>query len=239
MSANLEKQACPPAVSFKSFIAFLNQLRDEHRIVPHRVDKTLMPKASGSQQAATLAALRYLALIDESGKPNERFGKLVASSDSERKPIFAELLYEGYPFIFEDKEFDLESASSGQMIDKFKELNLNGSTISKTMQFFLSAAKEAGIKVSTLIKAPSPPKPSNGGRKGGMKAKADPLPADDDSSDDDEESETERFEIPIPGKSSVKVIVPNDLDADDWEMLSSMITVYIKRWKGFTDKGQS
>jgi hypothetical protein len=29
------------------------------------------------------------------------------------------------------------------------------------------------------------------------------------------------------------VIVPQDLDADDWEMLQSMITVYIKRWKGF------
>ena len=26
------------------------------------------------------------------------------------------------------------------------------------------------------------------------------------------------------------------LDADDWEMLQSMITVYIKRWKGFKSK---
>ena len=41
------------------------------------------------------------------------------------------------------------------------------------------------------------------------------------------------FSVTIPGKQSVKVIVPSDLDADDWEMLQSMITVYVRRWKGF------
>lgn len=51
--------------------------------------------------------------------------------------------------------------------------------------------------------------------------------------DDDYNQDVEKFEIPIPGKQSVKVIVPSDLDADDWEMLQSMITVYVRRWKGF------
>lgn len=42
-----------------------------------------------------------------------------------------------------------------------------------------------------------------------------------------------RFEVPIPGKPSAVVQVPDDLDADDWEMLSQMMTTYIGRWKKF------
>ncbi len=42
-----------------------------------------------------------------------------------------------------------------------------------------------------------------------------------------------RFEVPIPGKPSAVVIVPDDLDGDDWEMLSAMMTTYINRWKKF------
>lgn len=42
-----------------------------------------------------------------------------------------------------------------------------------------------------------------------------------------------RFEVPIPGKPSAVVMVPDDLDADDWTMLSAMMTTYIERWKKF------
>ena len=42
-----------------------------------------------------------------------------------------------------------------------------------------------------------------------------------------------RFEVPIPGKPSAVVMVPDDLDADDWSMLSTMMTTYIERWKKF------
>jgi hypothetical protein len=44
-----------------------------------------------------------------------------------------------------------------------------------------------------------------------------------------------RFEVPIPGKPSAVVLVPDDLDADDWEMLSTMMTTYIGRWKKFSN----
>lgn len=45
-----------------------------------------------------------------------------------------------------------------------------------------------------------------------------------------------RFEVPIPGKPSAVVMVPDDLDAEDWEMLNAMMTTYIERWKKFPAK---
>lgn len=47
-----------------------------------------------------------------------------------------------------------------------------------------------------------------------------------------------RFELPIPGKPSVQVLVPESLDAADWDMLSQMFSIYVNRWKGYTPPPQ-
>ena len=41
--------------------------------------------------------------------------------------------------------------------------------------------------------------------------------------------DTEQFTVPIPGKPAAIITVPKGLDAEDWEMLSQMIGMYIKR----------
>ncbi|MBI1175251.1 MAG: hypothetical protein GC139_08295 [Sideroxydans sp.] len=236
MATKTEKSLTPPLISHVSLTSFLNQIRDMGT-VPSRIDKTLMPKASGSQSAGTIAALRYLGLIDVNGKPTEQFKSLVLAQDEDRKAVMAQIITKSYGFLFDDEEFDLQEASSGEMIDKFRALEISGSTLTKTIAFFLAAAKEYGIAVSPHIKAPPAPK-GNGATRKPSKGKEEVKRNDDEPEDDDPEA-VERFEIPIPGKSSVKVIVPNDLDADDWEMLQHMITVYIKRWKNFKDKGDA
>jgi hypothetical protein len=215
-----------------SFTAFLNSLRDAGT-VPTRIDKTLMSKASGSQQSGMLAALRFLGLIDEAGKPKEQFKPLVLAQDDARKPLLEAIVRESYAFLFNDPEFDLHHASSGEMTQKFRNLGISGSTLTKTIAFFLSAAKEYGIPVSPHVKAPPPPKNGVMARKAAKVTEELTRESDGKTRDEDDGPDVERFEIPLPGKRSVKVIVPNSLDADDWEMLQSMISVYIKRWKGF------
>lgn len=233
MATKPEKVQTPPVISYTSFTSFLNQLR-ETGMVPSRIDKSLMPRSSGSQQAGTLAALRYFGLIDEIGAPSAQFRSLVLAQDDERKPIMNDVISKSYTFLFEDDGFDLQNASSGQMTEKFRALEISGSTITKTIAFFLAAAKEAGIVVSPHIKAPPVSRGSGAPRKAG-KTKDEEKRNDRPEEDEVENVDAERFEIPIPGKTSVKVMVPVDLDADDWEMLQQMITVYIKRWKGFKD----
>jgi len=234
MASTSDKVLTPPVISHLSFTVFLNSLRDAGT-VPTRIDKTLMPKASGSQQSGMLAALRFLGLIDEIGKPKEQFKPLVLATDEARKPLLEAIVRDSYAFLFNDPEFDLHHASSGEMTQKFRNLGNSGSTLTKTIAFFLAAAKEYGIPVSPHVKAPPPPPPKNGGtaKKTAKGVEETIRDSDSKTGDEDDGADVERFEIPLPGKRSVKVIVPNSLDADDWEMLQNMISVYIKRWKGF------
>lgn len=232
MATKSEKVSTPPLVSATSYASFINELRD-HGSVPARIDKTLMGKSSGSQSSAMLATLKYLGQIDDFGKPSEAFKTFVMSTDGERKPLMAAILNSQYSFLFTDAEFQIEQATSGQMAEKFRALGISGSTVTKAIAFFLAMAKDSGIKVSAHVKPPTVAK-TNGLTRKTTKRKDEEISAAPDSTELEEDSNVERFEIPIPGKSSVKVIVPGDLDADDWEMLQSMITVYIKRWKGFS-----
>jgi hypothetical protein len=193
---------------------------------------------SGSNQSALLAALKWFELIDDAGLHGERLESLAKAGD-ETGAVLKAMLPAAYKFMA-DGSIDLGRATGSQIEEKFRAYGLSGATITKAMSFFLAACKEAGVAISAHIKLPKVPRPN-----GGAKAKKSRQPAGVDADGDDagdgdgaeeDDPTVERFEIPIPGKSSVKVIVPQDLDADDWEMLQSMITVYIKRWKGFKNK---
>jgi Family of unknown function (DUF5343) len=109
MASNKERTVSPPVISHISFTSFLNQLRDMGT-VPMRIDKTLMPKASGSQQSGMLSALRFLQLIDDSGKPKDHFRGVVLADDDSRKEPLNKALRESYGFLFDDPEFDLSHA---------------------------------------------------------------------------------------------------------------------------------
>lgn len=235
MSAKPERANSPAIVSYTSFTSFLNQLREQG--VPSRIDKSLMPKASGSQISVTLQALRFLGLIDESGKPTPSGTALIQAADEDRKPLFEKIVKSAYAFLFEDEEFNLESATSQQMAEKFRSLDIQGSTVTKAIAFFLAVAKEGQIKVSAHIKPPAAPRNGNAAKKPAKQKDSAQSAQENDSDEDEDDEDVERFEIPVPNKRSVRVIVPSDLDADDWEMLQSMITVYIKRWKQFKDEG--
>lgn len=239
MASSKEKATTPPVISHMSFTAFLNALKDAGA-VPTRIDKTLMPKASGSQQSGMIAALRYLGFIDETGKPRDNFKSIVVADDDSRKHALQKVFQEAYAFLFNDSDFDLRNATAGEMTEKFRSLGISGSTLTKTIAFFLAAAKEYGIPVSPHIKPPPPPKGNGTQRRS--------KPVDDGKRETDGNSAPtigtappgfERFEIPLPGKHSAKIIVPSGLDADNWTMLQVMLAAYIKRWKGFTDEEKS
>lgn len=231
MNTPPDKIVLPAYVSFSSLIAFLNNLRDEG--LPNRIDRSLLPKASGSQVSSMLASLRFLKLTDDAGKPTAAMDAVVHAQDEARQPILEKVIREAYFFLFNDPEFNLERASGQQVAEKFRELNISGSTVTKCIAFFLAAAKETNIKVSSHVKPP-PTQPRGGNKKVARKKDLVQQATPESMGEEDEPApDTMQFQIPIPGKSSVKVIVPVDLDAEDWSMLTSMLTAYINRWKNF------
>ena len=48
-----------------------------------------------------------------------------------------------------------------------------------------------------------------------------------------------RFSIPIPDKQDAVVMLPEDMDAEDWSMVSQFLATYVKRWKKFGAKVES
>lgn len=107
----------------------------------------------------------------------------------------------------------------------------------KARQAFMRSAKTAGLFELSAERLSLPPLIVQA-RGDTRKVNADPGGATDKQDkgggNDPPPPGVLRFEVPIPGKPSAVVMVPNDLDADDWSMLSTMMTTYIERWKKFS-----
>ncbi|WP_242109100.1 hypothetical protein [Luteimonas aquatica] len=92
-------------------------------------------------------------------------------------------------------------------------VNVDGNTVSK-------------VSGAPLGNDPPPPPPAADDKhKGGQR-----TPKSDD---------VEHFTIPIPGKEAAVITVPKNLDADDWDMLSTMIGTYIARMRKDSTKGSA
>lgn len=148
MSATKEAaKPLPPYVPYKTFHNFIDSLKQG---TPGRIDRSVMGTASGAMQNQLLAALRYLHLIDEQGTPTQSLKRLVAAEDGERSQVLRDILEASYS-LFLDDSFDLAIATPAQFDEKLKSTGASGDTVRKCAAFFLAAAKEAEIPVSSRI----------------------------------------------------------------------------------------
>jgi hypothetical protein len=238
MATAPDKTAVPAYTSYRPLIQWINGFRETGH-VPMRVDKSHLPKASGSVQAGHIYALRFLKLIDDSGKPLPLFEKFVLASDEQRPAMLSSMLTDSYRFLFADSEFDLARASSRMLEEKFRALDIKGSTLLRAIAFFLAAAKDAGLKLAPGLKPPAAPprtndkKPANAGKKE-PDSSGDEDDTDDNDTDGADVPGTLRFEIPIPVNRKVKISIPADFDEADWTLLQTMFNAYVTRWKGIS-----
>lgn len=178
--AEKSKSVSPPYATYGAFINFINKLRDSS--IPSRIDPSVFGNASGSVSYSIIAALKYLKLIDEDGKPSQKFAALVRASDEQRGPILQEIVRGGYPSLFSG-EIDLRSATAGQFDEHVrKEFDVTGSTVDKIAAFFISAAKQAGIELSPHLLARKPVAGSSSSRKSTRQRKRDSNEGNGESS---------------------------------------------------------
>ncbi|MEY2168850.1 MULTISPECIES: DUF5343 domain-containing protein [unclassified Rhodanobacter] len=161
MAAQKEVTIKPPYVSFTTFTNAINKLREVG--VPNRIDASVFRGQSGSGIAALIGAMKYLGFIDDAGTPSGTFKQLVDSKDEERGAILKPVLLDRYKFIT-NAGFGLENATSQQVEQAFRDQNISGSTVTKSVGFFLAAADLAGLKTSSHVKPPKPPRSSGGSR---------------------------------------------------------------------------
>lgn len=148
-----EKKLSPPYLSWKTLIGFL---RSFDQGLPPRIDKSAMNRLSGGNQSLVVNALTYLKLINGDGKPERLLVQIVDSFPIEKQADYKKhletMLRNSYPFLFDGAgDFDLERSTSAQFDEKFQAEGVSGETVQKCEAFFVSAAQEAGIKISRLI----------------------------------------------------------------------------------------
>jgi len=150
-----EKKLAPPYMSWKTFVGFLEGFNQG---LPPRLDKSAMSRLNGINQNLMMNTLTYLHLITADSKPEPLLEQIVNSfgpeNQVEHKRYLDTMLRGAYPFLFDRTEdFDLERSTSAHFDSKFTSQGVSGDTIQKCEAFFTAAAKEAGIKISSLILA--------------------------------------------------------------------------------------
>jgi len=147
-----DKNIKPPYASYRSFGSLMNELR-EHDVMPAAIDRSLLSRRSGSEQSALIATLKWFKLIDEVGIPTKLLEDYIAADDDNAKALLKDMVVAAYGQIT-DGTFNLRSATTSQLADQFRQYDIGGSTLAKSVTFFLSAAKDAGVVVSPHAKAP-------------------------------------------------------------------------------------
>ena len=185
--ADAPDKLTPPYLPYKTLA---NTLAGWSVGIPGRIDRSLFRSFSGAMQSWLISTLKYFHLIDGAGSPTSRLERLVASEGPERQKVFAEMVKQGYQFVFANN-LDLSKATAGQIQDRFKDTGLQGDTIRKATALFMALAKEAGMPLSPYLKLPRQRR-GNGVAKTVPRRKADesPVPPVTPSSPVDQPSKT-------------------------------------------------
>lgn len=227
-----DKIVRPPYTSYRSFESLLNELKD-HEVMPAVIDRSTLQKRSGSEQSALLATFKWFHLIDEKHAPTALLESYIAADQDQTKSLLKEMIERSYAFV-SDGTFNLRNATSNQMADKFRQYDISGSTLTKSVAFFLGAAKSAGIFVSPHVKAPTTP----GGTT--KKKTAKPLPAIAESPvlstsppppHNHAKSGMIHIPIPIMGMNDGSISLPDNMDARQWASVIKMTEFILQNYR--------
>ena len=146
------KRPPPPYFAFKTLTNTIEKM-EEHG-PPNRVDRTFLTGMSGAAQTQFIAGLKSLGLIsnDEKGIVQPALMELVNNPD-DRPALIGKLLRERYP---EAVSLGEGNATTGELVEIFKEYGVQGDTARKAIAFYLQAAKYAGdVPLSHHFKTPT------------------------------------------------------------------------------------
>ncbi len=214
----------PPYCSFATFSNFLKVLQVTG--TPSRIDKSVLSSMSGSSQAALISGLRWLNLIDAQGAPTDRLESLVAAEDDAFPDALRVVLERSYSFLT-DGSLQLTKATGGQVESKFREYGITGSTVVKSVAFFIKAAKEAKIPLGPHVKAPKQAGTSSSTKRAARKQQVEPVSpqvAEPARPSLDEDGRLPlsipgfvRIAVPLHGMKDGAVFLPDKLPRVQWE----------------------
>ena len=173
-TADIRQTRTPPYVSFSTFKTCVADLK-EHGI-PNKIDRSVLTRFSGITGTQLMTALKFLNLMDHSGRPTPHLTELVhAHGTSDWPQKLHAVLQPPYAPIF---AINLETATPNEFSQTFaKAFPGAESVIRRCVAFFLPAAADAGVQISKRILTGRKPRNPNGSPRKRSTAKLSPDPA--------------------------------------------------------------
>jgi len=149
MTGEKSRKRLPPYISYRTFQNFITRLQQQ---VPARIDRSYWGEMlSGSTGTQLMAALRFLGLIDSSGKPTNRLRLLVPAKGEQQAGLLRELTSEAYGFVLQSS-LDQQNATYAQLEEVFHaSFQLAPDVCRKCMKFFISLASDAKMPLSPFM----------------------------------------------------------------------------------------
>lgn len=226
MGENISK---PPYTSYRSFERLVTELRD-CEILPHAIDRSFLRKRSGSEQSALIATLKWFGLVDDDNVVTKRLKDLVSADEDARKDILKALVEASYSFVT-DNAFDLQTATTALLVEQFRQYQISGSTLTKSISFFLAVAKDVDIPVSPHVKVP--PSKSSGVRKKpkAPEAAINDMPADSKATVRPPRDGMVAIPIPIFGGTNGVVYLPGNMTESQWTNVIKMTEFILQNYR--------
>lgn len=231
------KKTAPPYTTYTSFTNLISDLRATG--VPTHISRSVV-KGSNSGKATMISSLKAMKLINDDSTPTKALTDLVKEEDRFAENL-REIVKKTYPFLF-DGNVDLENTTTEVVAQQFKEAGAGGSTISKGVAFFLSAAKESGITVSPRVKAPAPARGTSATRKPKKGVQQQDTDGEDDDQEDEDILPEGMIKIPIPlhGMDDGMIVLPENLTKKQWEYAKKMAAFILDNYhQDFDDEGST
>lgn len=220
------KKVVPAYTTYKSFVNLINDLK-ENDIPPH-VTRSVV-KGSNSAKAMMTASLKALDLINEDTVPTDKLSMLVNAGEDYSTTLNL-VIQEAYPFLF-DGTIDLSNTTTEKVAEKFKEAGATGSTITKCMSFFLSAAKDAEIEVHPRVRAPAIDRSKQTRRKSKQKDQQEEiLPLDPGTSDGIDLEGMEKIIITLRGMDDGFICLPEGLEGEEAKRVLKAVVFNLKHY---------
>lgn len=176
---------------YVSWGTFNNALKSLSQGIPNVVDRSAFPGQSWAVQSQLMAAMKFLGLIEDSGKPTQHLVELATQDEEKRKTKLRFILKERYASLF---ALQLDKATPQQVIEELaKSYGVSGDTREKAFRFFVSAANAAGVPMSRFVLPQENGQPTTRKRKYTRRSKAVSDPSDE---------EPDEAPTPIPSGTS-------------------------------------
>lgn len=138
----------PPICAWNTFVGAVTYFKDNG--IPDFVTNKTLPTVSPDVRSRMLTSLRALGLIDEHGRVQERFRRLISERYSGQWEVTLRVLMNSaYPYL---SGVDLRQTDSNQLRAAFlHHIGRNTDNLSKCEAFYINMAAAAGVQLSGAL----------------------------------------------------------------------------------------